>query len=79
VVGGIGAQEISASDCRRRRALEELARDTEGFSAADLKALCQEAALAAMARESADAVTHADFQEAVRRHRSGNAASSALV
>ena len=59
--------------------LEELARDTDGFSPADLKALCQEAALAAMARESADAVTHEDFEEAVRRHRSGSAASSALA
>ena len=59
--------------------LEELARDTDGFSPADLKALCREAALAAMARESADAVTHEDFEEAVRRDRSGSAASSALA
>jgi transitional endoplasmic reticulum ATPase len=55
--------------------LEELARDTEGSSPADLKALCQEAGLAAMARasrvsgggEQASAqptITHEDFVEA---------------
>ena len=32
--------------------LEELARETDGMSPADLKALCQEAALAAMARDA---------------------------
>jgi SpoVK/Ycf46/Vps4 family AAA+-type ATPase len=53
---------------------DELARATEGLSPADLKALCQEAALAAMARTSEDAepaVTHADFEEALRRLRGG--------
>jgi ATP-dependent 26S proteasome regulatory subunit len=53
--------------------LEELARDSEGLSPADLKALCQEAALAAMARgasspgASSAAVTHEDFVEALAR------------
>jgi transitional endoplasmic reticulum ATPase len=55
--------------------LEELARDTDGLSPADLKGLCQEAALAAMARsdteaeESSPRVTHEDFVEALRRLR----------
>jgi transitional endoplasmic reticulum ATPase len=53
---------------------DELARDTGDFSPADLKALCQEAALAAMARgsgpdEPAAAVTHEDFTEALSRLR----------
>ena len=56
--------------------LEKLARDSEGMSPADLKAMCQEAALAAMARTSAGetngqsappAITHADFNEAMAR------------
>jgi transitional endoplasmic reticulum ATPase len=52
--------------------LEEIARDSEGLSPADLKALCQEAALAAMTRgERASAttvaVTHDDFVEALKR------------
>ena len=55
--------------------LEQLAQLTEGFSPADLKALAQEAALAAMTRSGADdptpAVTQEDFLEAVERHRSG--------
>jgi ATP-dependent 26S proteasome regulatory subunit len=59
--------------------LEELARDTDGLSPADLKALCQEAALAAMARTSdpgagtaaagQPAVTHEDFVQALGRLR----------
>jgi transitional endoplasmic reticulum ATPase len=55
--------------------LEEIAAATEGMSPADLKAVCQEAALAAMARQGstrsdqgdAGAVTHEDFAEAVTR------------
>ena len=58
-------------------ALEEIARGTEGLSPADLKALAQEAALAAMSRSDAHdrtpAVEQADFLEAIRRHRSGAA------
>jgi transitional endoplasmic reticulum ATPase len=63
--------------------LEELAHETEGMSPADLKALCQEAALAAMARstagdgEPAAAVTHEDFEEGLRRLRAGSLAESA--
>jgi transitional endoplasmic reticulum ATPase len=68
--------------------LEELARRTDGFSPADLKALCQEAALAAMARattargngrdaEPASAVTHEDFEEALERLRAGSVAETA--
>ena len=60
--------------------LEELARATEGLAPADLKALAQEAALAAMARDGAGetpAVTHADFEEALRRLREGAAAETA--
>jgi transitional endoplasmic reticulum ATPase len=52
--------------------LEELASETEGFSPADLKGLCQEAALAAMARDeegAAPAVTQEDFREAISRLR----------
>ena len=51
---------------------EELARDTEGFSPADLRSLAQEAALAAMAREpeaETASVTHEDFREALGRLR----------
>ena len=49
-----------------------LAKRAEGFSPADLKALAQEAALAAMSRTGSDigapaAVTQADFEEAVLR------------
>ena len=60
---------------------EELARQTDGLSPADLKALCQEAALAAMARDGAGetpAVTHEDFGEGLRRLRSGAIAETAL-
>jgi transitional endoplasmic reticulum ATPase len=51
--------------------LERLARDSDGLSPADLKGLCQEAAMAAMARTAgqegqAPAVTHEDFEEALR-------------
>jgi transitional endoplasmic reticulum ATPase len=53
--------------------LEELARQTEGFSPADLKSVAQEAALAAMTRsgsqEAAASVTQEDFEEALRRLR----------
>ena len=51
---------------------EELARRTDGYSPADLKALAQEAALAAMARDgdsATPAVTHDDFEEALTRLR----------
>ena len=53
------------------------------MSPADLKALCQEAALVAMARTSgngdaAPGVTHADFEEALRRLREGSAARATL-
>jgi hypothetical protein len=52
------------------------------MSPADLKALCQEAALAAMARatgasDPGAAVTHEDFEEGLRRLRSGSFAESA--
>ena len=59
--------------------IEDLARETEGLSPADLKAICQEAALAAMARRSASAngsagasVTHDDFEEALERTRASS-------
>ncbi len=50
----------------------ELARETEGFSPADLRSLAQEAALAAMAREpdaETPAGTNDDFREALGRLR----------
>jgi transitional endoplasmic reticulum ATPase len=60
--------------------LEELARQTDGFSPADLKSLAQEAALAAMTRsasqDAAASVTQADFDEGVRRLRRGAPAES---
>jgi transitional endoplasmic reticulum ATPase len=56
--------------------LEELAGDTTDMSPADLKALCQEAALAAMARDAAQ-VTHEDFEEALVRMRAGDVAETA--
>jgi transitional endoplasmic reticulum ATPase len=66
--------------------LDELARATDGFSPADLKALAQEAALVAMARtggngdgEAAAAVTHEDFEEAVGRLREGSVAEGASL
>jgi transitional endoplasmic reticulum ATPase len=53
--------------------LEQLARETEGFSPADLKSLAQEAALAAMTRsgsqDAAASVTQEDFEEGLRRLR----------
>ncbi len=50
--------------------LEELARETEGSSPADLKALCQEAGLAAMAGgDQIAAVSHEHFTEALTRVR----------
>src|SRR3712207_2529597 len=51
---------------------EQLARAADGYSPADLKALAQEAALAAMARDGSSAtpsVTHEDFEEALTRLR----------
>jgi transitional endoplasmic reticulum ATPase len=70
--------------------LDELAKETEGLSPADLKALCQEAALVAMARtaggsgngksgEPASEVKHEDFEEALRRLRAGSMAHAAPV
>jgi transitional endoplasmic reticulum ATPase len=62
--------------------LDELARETEGLSPADLKALCQEAALAAMARGGegqTPSVGHEDFAEALRRLREGSAAQAVGV
>jgi transitional endoplasmic reticulum ATPase len=67
--------------------LDELARETEGFSPADLKSLCQEAALAAMARTGGGdeaeagqaAVTHEDFEEALGRLRAGSVTESRSV
>jgi transitional endoplasmic reticulum ATPase len=50
--------------------LDELGRDTDGMSPADLKALCQEAGLAAMGRDAVS-VTHEDFDDALARLRSG--------
>ncbi|MDQ3103310.1 MAG: AAA family ATPase, partial [Actinomycetota bacterium] len=50
--------------------LDELARETDGMSPADLKSLCQEAALAAMARDGeTPSVAHEDFLEALNRVR----------
>jgi ATP-dependent 26S proteasome regulatory subunit len=50
--------------------LDELARETDGMSPADLKSLCQEAALAAMARDAGTpAVRHEDFLAALERVR----------
>jgi transitional endoplasmic reticulum ATPase len=62
--------------------LDELARETDAMSPADLKALCQEAALVAMARADSDGgrtagVTHEDFSEALKRVRTGGVAASA--
>jgi transitional endoplasmic reticulum ATPase len=50
--------------------LDELARETDGMSPADLKSFCQEAALAAMARDAGTpAVKHEDFLAALERVR----------
>lgn len=54
--------------------LEALAERTDGMSPADLKALCQEAGLAAMGRGGQSAVTPADFEEGLNRLRSGTRA-----
>jgi transitional endoplasmic reticulum ATPase len=62
--------------------LDELARTTEGMSPADLKALAQEAALVAMARDASantPSITHEDFEEALQRLRGGSVAAPALV
>jgi transitional endoplasmic reticulum ATPase len=64
--------------------LDELARETDGLSPADLKALCQEAALVAMARADSDGgraggVTHEDFAEALQRVRTGAVAATAAA
>jgi transitional endoplasmic reticulum ATPase len=56
--------------------LDEIARATDGMSPADLKALCQEAALAAMTRGSEGSVTHDDFTDAIDLMRSGRAAQA---
>jgi transitional endoplasmic reticulum ATPase len=59
--------------------LAALAHETEGFSPADLKALAQEAALAAMTRSGggeAAQVRHEDFTEALRRLRKDEPATS---
>jgi cell division protease FtsH len=47
--------------------LDSLAQRTDGFSPADLRSLCQEAALAAMARKSEGSVTAEDFEAALER------------
>jgi transitional endoplasmic reticulum ATPase len=49
--------------------LEELARRTAGFAPADLKALCQEAGLAAMMRGAEARVSEEDFESAINRIR----------
>jgi transitional endoplasmic reticulum ATPase len=64
--------------------IERLARDSDGLSPADLKGLCQEAAMAAMARTAgkegqAPAVQQEDFEEALRRLRGGRAPSPSFV
>ena len=56
--------------------LDELAQDTEGMSPADLKALSQEAGLAAMGRGE-QSVAHEDFAEALARMRAGAVAQGA--
>ena len=57
--------------------LAALAERTDGMSPADLKALCQEAGLAAMARGGQSGVTQADFDQALERMRSGKRAQGA--
>jgi transitional endoplasmic reticulum ATPase len=63
--------------------LEEVARQSEGLSPADLKSLTQEAALAAMTRADADdpapAIVHDDFVQALERHRIGTTARDATA
>jgi SpoVK/Ycf46/Vps4 family AAA+-type ATPase len=58
--------------------LDELARDAEGMSPAGLKAMCQEAGLAAMTRD-APSVGHEDFTEALDRLRRGATARASYV
>ncbi|HWD65253.1 MAG TPA: AAA family ATPase [Solirubrobacteraceae bacterium] len=53
--------------------LEELARRTTRFAPADLKALCQEAGLAAMLRGSEARITEEDFESALTRVHSSSA------
>ena len=62
--------------------LDELARATDGMSPADLKALAQEAALVAMARDASaptPSVIHEDFEEALERLRGGSVAAPVMV
>ena len=59
--------------------LDELARETEGLSPADLKALAQEAGLAAMTRGETASVTHEDFLEGISRLRGSATARSSFV
>src|SRR3712207_3015713 len=59
--------------------LEELAAATDGMSPADIKAVAQEAGMAAMARGGAPQVTHEDFEEALARLRSGADARASYV
>ena len=51
--------------------LDELARDSDGMSPADIRSVAQEAALAAMARDGggSPAVTHEDFLVGLGRSR----------
>ncbi|CAA9478542.1 MAG: Cell division protein FtsH [uncultured Solirubrobacteraceae bacterium] len=60
--------------------LEQLAVDTDGLSPADLKALCQEAALTAMEREhhAGEAVIQDDFRQALTRLRASEEANRNL-
>jgi ATP-dependent 26S proteasome regulatory subunit len=57
--------------------LARLAARTDGFAPADLKALCQEAALAAMARGADASVSHDDFDAALSRLGARSALASA--
>ena len=59
--------------------LDELAREADGLSPADLKALCQEAGLAAMTRGETASVTQEDFREGLARLRGGAAERSSYV
>ena len=59
--------------------LDELARETEGLSPADLKALAQEAGLAAMTRGETASVTHEDFLEGLSRLRGSATSRSSFV